>query len=124
MLSSALASKLSRVGAPLGPLATFGIHIDQSGQSFLDVGRFAEQCLSWAWEILGQLFNGMLGTTPFPRQPMVAFHPREQLEWNYYVALCGVGDYPLDTHATGISATPASRARLLRTIYRHLPPKR
>jgi hypothetical protein len=123
MLSRALATRLARVGASIGPLERFGVHIPATGEPYVDVARFTEQILSWTLGIVSTLCGKMLATAAFPTGERISWHDLEQRQIEQCVSLCRIGDYPLGRFA-GAKATPSAHARIASSIRRHLHAQR
>jgi hypothetical protein len=121
MVPQELASRLQEVAGPLGQLDKFGIFLDDSGTSFVNVPQLTEQLLSWTFEIIDGLFSATLSCSQFVAGIKADFAPIEEHERELCAKLARVGDYPSRMLSQGVPASPSLHGELIATMHEHLP---
>jgi hypothetical protein len=121
MVARDLALRLRTVATPLGPLDGYGIFVDDTGVSFINIAQLTEQLLAWTIEIIGELFRAMLSCSQFVAGIPVDFGPLEPLERELCAKLARVGEYPCRRSPKGLPAAPSLHRTVMASIHEHLP---
>lgn len=121
MIARDLGLRLRTAATHLGPLEAYGIFVEDTGTSFVNIAQVTEQLLSWTIEIIGGLLSAMLSCGQFVDGILVDFAPLERLERELCVGLARVGAYPVRAGRRGLQATPSIRRTIMASIHEHLP---
>lgn len=118
MMSQELADGMARVGAPLTPLAQYGLYVEEPNATpSLNVGLFAEHLLSWTVEIVDALQLAMLSSGHMTPGVRVSFSHLEEIQPRYFRALARAGTYPCEPGIGGLPARPSFYGRIMGIIH-------